>query len=208
MVVRTVGFDIDLTLVDTRERILRSVVAGFGDVGVTTTADAVVPHLGIPLAHKVAALAPGTDVDAFVAAYRRHYHAPDAPPSPALPGARAALEAVVARGDRVVVVSAKIDAMATAAVQEAGLGDLVAAVHGGAFAAGKSVPLRAEGAWVYVGDHPADVEAARGADAVAVAVATGSTDAAGLHAAGADVVLPDLRDFPAAYDRLRARADG
>ena len=52
------------------------------------------------------------------------------------------------------------------------------------------------GAQVYVGDHPGDVVAAIGADAVSVAVSTGPTPAAELSAAGADVVLESLASFP------------
>jgi uncharacterized protein len=52
------------------------------------------------------------------------------------------------------------------------------------------------GAQIYVGDHPGDVVAAIGADAVSVAVSTGPTPAAGLSAAGADVVLDSLASFP------------
>jgi phosphoglycolate phosphatase-like HAD superfamily hydrolase len=47
---------------------------------------------------------------------------------------------------------------------------------------------------VLVGDTPLDVAAAREGGARSVAVATGPYDRAQLRAAGADVVLPDLRD--------------
>ena len=50
-----------------------------------------------------------------------------------------------------------------------GLGEPPAApdvVVGGLFAAAKGVRLRAEGAQVYVGDHPADMEAAFGVSLV------------------------------------------
>ena len=48
-----------------------------------------------------------------------------------------------------------------------------------------------------MGDHIGDVTAARAADAMAVAVATGPNSAEDLAASGADVVLPDLSRFPA-----------
>ncbi|MEW5911060.1 MAG: HAD hydrolase-like protein, partial [Thermodesulfobacteriota bacterium] len=41
------------------------------------------------------------------------------------------------------------------------------------------------------GDHPTDVQAARAAGCLAVGVASGRVDAAGLSEAGAQVVLPD-----------------
>lgn len=197
---RAVGFDLDLTLVDTRARILASAVAAFAELGADVPAERIVPHLGIPLADKVAALSPQLDVEAFVTAYREHYHRDGAPSAPAMPGARDALEAVRAHGDRTLVVTAKIDWMGTQAIAAAGLEPWVDALHGDRFAAAKSQALLQEGAWVYVGDHPGDMAAARGADAVAVAVTTGAHDAASLRAAGADVVLPSLTDFARWYD--------
>jgi phosphoglycolate phosphatase len=53
---------------------------------------------------------------------------------------------------------------------------------------------RPEPVAVLVGDTPHDVRAAREAGARAVAVASGRHTVAELSAAGADVVLPDLRD--------------
>ena len=199
-VCRVVGFDVDLTLVDTRERIVSSAVAGFADLGVVVTATQIEPHLGIPLAGKVAALAPDLSVEEFVDRYRYHYHLPTAARSPAMPGARDAVSAVHDAGDRVVVVSAKVDWMARAAVEEAGLGELVDTVHGSLFGADKAIALRAERAWVYVGDHPADVAAAHAAAAHAVAVGTGAHGCTALVSAGADTVLPDLRAFRPWYE--------
>jgi phosphoglycolate phosphatase len=77
------------------------------------------------------------------------------------------------------------------------LGIEVAAVVGDVWSTGKAPALRELGAEVYVGDHIGDVTAARAADAMAVAVATGPNSAEDLAASGADVVLPDLSRFPA-----------
>ena len=115
---RAVGFDLDLTLVDTRARILASAVAAFAALGARVPAELIVPHLGVPLADKVAALSPGLDVNAFVTAYRELYHRDDAPAAPAMPGAVAALAAVRRHGDRALVVTAKVDWMGRAAVTE------------------------------------------------------------------------------------------
>jgi phosphoglycolate phosphatase len=99
----------------------------------------------------------------------------------------------------VLVVSAKAEAGVHQSLRQVGLDrpeyapDLVV---GGLFAAAKGVRLAAEGATVYVGDHPGDVEAARVAGAVSVAVATGAQSSEVLTEAGADVVLPGLLEFP------------
>jgi phosphoglycolate phosphatase len=49
-------------------------------------------------------------------------------------------------------------------------------------------------ATVLIGDTPLDIEAALAAGARAIGVATGSSQAADLLAAGAHAVLPDLTD--------------
>lgn len=98
------------------------------------------------------------------------------------------------------MISAKAESAVRAVLNHVGLGrpgtgpDVVV---GGLFAAEKGVRLAAAGAQVYVGDHPGDIEAARVAGAVAVAVTTGPHDIAQLEACGPDVVLPDLTGFPA-----------
>jgi phosphoglycolate phosphatase len=121
------------------------------------------------------------------------------PATTLLPGVHEAFAAIRARGGRVLVVSAKVEPAVHAVLGQVGLVGPAGpdVVVGGLFAGAKGVRLRAEGAHVYVGDHPGDMEAAAVAGAVAVAVGTGSTAEAELLAAGADVVLPDLRAFPA-----------
>jgi phosphoglycolate phosphatase-like HAD superfamily hydrolase len=58
---------------------------------------------------------------------------------------------------------------------------------------------------VVIGDTPHDVRGALDNGALAVGVATGFSDAATLAAAGAHVVLPDLRDLAALHEAVLAR---
>ncbi|WP_433873576.1 HAD family hydrolase [Saccharopolyspora sp. CA-218241] len=109
-------------------------------------------------------------------------------------GAASALAAVRAAGGRTLVVTGKYEPNAALHLQACGW--TVDRLAGDVFAAGKGVVLREEGAGIYVGDHYGDIAAAKAADALAVAVATGPYDADELAAAGADVVLPDLTAFP------------
>jgi phosphoglycolate phosphatase-like HAD superfamily hydrolase len=55
---------------------------------------------------------------------------------------------------------------------------------------------------VIVGDTPADVDCAHAHGAKAIAVATGTFDVTQLEATGADVVIPDLSHWDAAWRRL------
>ncbi len=79
--------------------------------------------------------------------------------------------------------------------------DLFAEAHGPE----KGVVLKAIGAAVYVGDTPADMDAAVTAGAHAVGVTTGSFTAADLRAAGAADVLSSLTEFPALYREITDR---
>ena len=75
---------------------------------------------------------------------------------------------------------------------------------GGVWSTGKAEALLLHGASVYVGDHLGDVRGAKAAGAVAVGVTTGPCSGAELMDEGADVVFPDLTEFPA---WLRENAD-
>jgi phosphoglycolate phosphatase len=97
-------------------------------------------------------------------------------------------------------VTAKIARLARLHLDHLGLH--VDALVGDAWADGKARALRTHTVSVYVGDHVADMVAARAADAVGVGVATGPCGADALTGAGASQVLTDLTDFP---DWLRSR---
>jgi phosphoglycolate phosphatase len=60
-----------------------------------------------------------------------------------------------------------------------------------------------EASTVYIGDSTRDVEAARVGGAWSVAIATGRSTEADLHAAGAGIVLPDLTDVTAVLSAIQ-----
>jgi len=207
-----VGFDLDLTLVDSAAGIARTMRATLaheraGDWPPGEPDDDVLRrNIGIPLEASIQLLAPEADVDRLAATYRRLYPELGVPGCVLLPGVADAFAAVRSAGGRVLVVSAKTLAAVHAVLAHVGLDpDLVA---GDLFAGQKGRLLLAEGAHAYVGDHPADMEAARVARAAAVGVLTGSTDEEALRAAGADVVLPDLTAFPDWLDAWWAGESG
>ena len=193
----TVGFDLDLTLVDSHERIISAYIRALADLGVQVSSQELEPHLGMPLAHTAAAVGAAVDADALVLLYRHYYDEPDAPRTLPMAGAIAALACVRAAGGRTVVVSAKFTPAVHKALAEAGLTELVDVVYGELFARDKASALIAEGAWIYVGDHPGDMAAARTAGACGVGVTTGANDKAALLAAGADLTVPNLDAFVA-----------
>ncbi|WP_245667492.1 HAD family hydrolase [Actinomadura macra] len=189
-----VGFDLDLTLADTRAGISAVYAALAAETGVPIDTAQVVRRIGPPLEEELGYWFPPGEVPVMAARYRAIYADVAIPATVAMPGAVAALDAVRARGGQVIVVSGKNQADTERTVRYLGL--QVDVVVGGLFGSDKGVALREHGARAYIGDHTGDVDAARAASAVAVAVATGSFDSAALEAYGADVVLPDLHPFP------------
>ena len=194
----TVGFDLDMTLVDSRPGIAATYRALSARTGVHVDADLAVTRLGPPLAHEMAHWFPPERVDAAIAEYRALYPAHAIAASTELPGAAAALAAVRAAGGRTLVVTAKLARLARLHLDHLGLAP--DEVVGEAWAGGKAAALRSRDAGAYVGDHVADMAAARAAGAVGVGVATGPCDADELRTAGAGAVLADLTAFPAWLD--------
>ncbi|WP_374335771.1 HAD family hydrolase [Streptomyces albus] len=189
-----VGFDLDMTLIDSRPGIHATWRRLSAETGVPIDADLVVTRLGPPLVQELAHWFPQEDIPAMAERYRALYPDHAIEPSDAMPGARAALEAVRAAGGRTLVVTAKYGPSARLHLDHLGLEPDVLA--GDLWAEGKAEALTAHGATVYVGDHVGDVRGARMAGAVSVAVATGPCDEKELSEAGADVVLPGLESFP------------
>ena len=190
-----VGFDLDMTLVDSRPGIAAAFRQLSALTGVAIDAELAVTRLGPPLEHEIAHWYPTDEVPAAVARYRALYPEHAVAPSPALPGAASALAAVRTSGGRVLVLTAKKTELADLHLRHLGL--VADELRGLAWADGKAQALRETGAIAYVGDHIADMAAARSADVFAVGVTTGPCAADELVEAGADAVLADLRGFPA-----------
>ncbi|RKT16398.1 phosphoglycolate phosphatase [Streptomyces sp. 1114.5] len=191
----TVGFDLDMTLLDTRPGIHATFLALSAETGVRIDADLVVTRLGPPLLDEISNWFPAEEAERAVTRYRELYRELAFAPTVALPGAHDAVAAVRAHGGRVAVITGKYEPNAVLHLEHAGM--TADTVIGDLWAETKGEALRAHGASIYVGDHLGDIRGARHADAVAVAVATGPYDADELREAGADVVLADLTAFPA-----------
>nr|WP_198948508.1 haloacid dehalogenase-like hydrolase [Streptomyces sp. TSRI0107] len=199
----TVGFDLDMTLIDSRPGIHACYQALAERTGTFVDADLAVTRLGPPLTEELRNWFPEEDVPAVADLYRSMYPAHAITATPALPGAREAIAAVRASGGRAIVVTAKYEPNAKLHLEHLGLEPDV--LVGDLWAEAKAVALREHTAGVYVGDHTGDIRAARAADALSVTVATGPFGAAELREAGTDVVLADLTAFP---EWLAAYLDG
>ncbi|HYN74622.1 MAG TPA: ATP-dependent sacrificial sulfur transferase LarE [Candidatus Limnocylindria bacterium] len=193
-----VGFDLDLTLIDSRPGIGAVLEALSVETGVAIDVALVQSRLGPPLDVELALWFPADDVPAMSDRFRELYPDLAIESSPALPGAAEALASVRAAGGASVVVTAKYAPNAQLHLDHLGLA--VDSLEGWRWAEAKGEALLEHGASVYVGDHPADMAGARLAGAIAVGVTTGGSTAADLEAAGAEVVLDSLHAFPGWLD--------
>ena len=147
-----VGFDLDMTLINSRRAILASFAEVARETGTAIDLDAVDRRLGIKLEDELASWFPPDQVAAAAGLYRRHYLPLAERMTTALPGAREALAAVRAAGQRVIIITAKHPVSVGPSLRAAGLSadELFTLVHG----AEKATVLRRLQAAAYVGDTP------------------------------------------------------
>jgi phosphoglycolate phosphatase len=191
----TVGFDLDMTLIDPRPGVVKAMAALSADVGMAIDGEYVAANMGppLPLVFQEMGLPPA-DIDRLVARFRALYPDIAIPETKPMPGAEAALAAVRAAGGQTMIVTAKYQRNAELHIEA--LGWDVDHLVGDLFSAGKAEALKAHGARVYVGDHIGDMAGAAAAGAFAVGVTTGPCSASTLAQAGANVVLSSLIEFP------------
>jgi len=201
-----VGFDLDLTLADTRRGIAATYDWLSERLGVFIDSAVAVSRLGPPLETELANWLPPEEVPAAADLFRGKYAEIAVPATTPMEGAAEAVDAVRRAGGGVIVVTGKHPDLARRTLRHIGID--VDEVAGMVFGAAKGSAIAEFGAQAYVGDHIADIEAARAAGVVSVAVATGPYTADELRDHGADVVLPDLAAFAAWYDEWRVREIG
>lgn len=190
----TVGFDLDMTLIDPRPGMIRAMNQLAEESGLPLDGEHFASHLGPPLRTAFLGFGvPEARIPALIDRYRAIYPEIVVPDTVPTPGAADALAAVRAHGGRIMVVTAKY--AANARLHLDAFGWQVDEVVGDVWAAGKGEVLRAHGARIYVGDHEGDMHGAQVAGATAVGVTTGPCTEAELRAAGADVILPNLTGF-------------
>jgi len=196
-----VGFDLDMTLIDSRPAILAAFARLGRDTATAIDLAAVDSRLGIKLEDELAFWYPPGQRAAAAAVYRRHYVRLAEQMTSALPGAHEALAAVRAAGERAVIITAKHAVSVEPSLKAAGISadEVFTFVHGPE----KAAVLSRINAAAYVGDSPPDMAAAVQAGVRAVGVATGSFSGKDLARAGADVVLDSLAGFPAWYRTIR-----
>lgn len=193
-----VGFDLDMTLIDTVPGFAATLEALGTELGVELPIAELTERLGPPLDVILGPYLPADRLAEAGDRFRALYPDLAVTSVPVLPGAHEALAAVRRHGGRTLLVTGKHAPNAQRHVDHLGLD--VDHLEGWVWGVLKGRALREHGAQVYVGDHVHDVEGAHAAGVTSVSVLTGGCDEAELRAAGTDVVLPDLRAFPAWLD--------
>src|ERR1700730_15655388 len=153
-----VGFDLDMTLIDSRQAILSSFAEVARETGTAIDLTAVDRRLGIKLDDELAFWVPAGQVAAAAESYRRIYVRLAGRLTTALPGAHEALAAVRAAGERVVIITAKHPISVAPSLRAVGLDadEVFTFVHGPE----KAAVLSRIHAAAYVGDTPPDMAAA------------------------------------------------
>ncbi|WP_254185378.1 HAD family hydrolase [Nocardioides panacis] len=102
-----VGFDLDMTLIDTRPGFAATLSVLAEETGTVLDVEDLSNRLGPPLDLMLAPHYPAEDLPGLVARFRAHYPAHAIAPTGTFPGAHAALDAVRRHGGRSVVVTGK-----------------------------------------------------------------------------------------------------
>lgn len=197
-----VGFDLDMTLVDSRRGIVGCMQRALEARGVAATEEQLWPLIGAPLLDNLALFLPDEQVEAAAADYRADYLVQAIELTVLLPGARELVDAIHDADGTVLVVSAKNPTAVKAVLEHVGIDPDI--VVGDLFGHDKATPLREHRATSYIGDHIGDMHAAITAGVRAIGVATGPVDADTLQEAGADLVVEDLGVLVSRLDELTA----
>jgi len=190
-----VGFDLDMTLVDSRPGIAATLQELAQETGAPVATDEMLDallrrNLDLEFGERFEPDVAVRWADRFRELYVRH----GVPGTHLLPGARESIATVHELGGRSIVITAKYEPNALRCLAQVELE--VDAVFGWRYADAKGDTLRDEGAGIYVGDTPNDVRAATRAGVHMVAVTTGPHPEDELRAAGAATVLDSLVHFP------------
>jgi phosphoglycolate phosphatase len=210
---RHVFFDLDGTLTDSRDGILRCIKHALAAVGRTPPGDAVLERtIGLPLRGVLADLigdAGNGLADAALAAYRERYRTVGMYENSLYDGVPGCLEALRGTGRSLYVVTAKVRQFAEQILEHFAIRSHFAAVYGPDLhgEAARKVRLIAQALAgeglhprdvVMVGDRAEDIEGARVNGLPAVAVAWGYGPRDELVAASPDLIVEDLEALGAA----------
>jgi phosphoglycolate phosphatase len=155
--VQTVGFDLDMTLVDSSQAILSSTQKVLASLNVKVDEADIARSVGLPIKDSLKVWV-GDQYDQAYEAYVAHYQSTGYLSARVLPGAKELLLELIERGIKVVIITAKNKQ--SAEIQLRHLGIPYSEIIGGAFRDSKTQAMLKTGCLEYVGDHIEDYTAA------------------------------------------------
>jgi pyrophosphatase PpaX len=214
---RAVLFDLDGTLLDTKELILASFRYATREVlGEQLSDETILPFIGIPLIYQMQAVA-SEQADKLMEVYREHNARVHDELIRGFEGTREMLDELSAEGRRLAVVTSKRNQPAARGLACFDLLEYFEFVIGSddttahkpepepLLLAAKRLGF-APDACIYVGDSPFDMRAARAADAVALAALWGMFSREQLREAGAQYEAATPGEIPAIIRELEKSA--
>jgi phosphoglycolate phosphatase len=187
----SIGLDLDLTLVDTREATAYAVREVNRELSAAVDVEEFVRRLGPPIKAELECWIDKSDIDLAVACFRKAFTSETglAKLSPA-PGAVELLAWMDKESHAAVVITSRLQSVASKILGQCGMDP--SALYGGLTGIEKASAMTHEGISFYVGDHPLDMEGARAAGVHGIGITSGSHTGSELREAGAEAVFPSL----------------
>lgn len=194
--IMTVGADLDLTLIDTRDATALALKEVNATCGESIDIEDFLSRLGLPLRDEFARFMPADRVTAAVTVFRTTFLDHGLYHLTPLPGATDLADQLRDSGRRLVVITSRVPQIAHACLDAIGLPANV--VVGDVTGLQKAQPMIEHQVEIYLGDHPLDLHGAQAAGVPAIGVATGTHTRDQLLAAGANWVVDSLAEVAAA----------
>jgi len=213
--IEVVLFDLDGTLIDTIELILSSLRHATAEVlGESPPDDVLLHNVGVPLRVQMGEFAPGRE-DELLCVYRAHNAIVHDQLVCEYPGTEAALQAIIAKGYRLGIVTSKSVSVAQRGIDRFGLGEFFETLVGYEdtdIHKPEAAPLLLAaqrmgveiGRCCYIGDSPHDVNAGKAAGAVTVAALWGPFRER-VTEAGPDFAIEHISQLTDVLDQLWPR---
>jgi phosphoglycolate phosphatase len=194
----TLGADLDLTLIDTRDATALALKHVNNTCGESIDIEEFLSRLGLPIRDELAHWITPERIPEAVKVFRAAFLDEGLSRLRPLPGAADVAAGLQAGGGRLVVITSRIRPIARACLRAVNLP--AAAVVGDVTGVQKAQPMVEQQIKIYVGDHVMDMQGATAAGIPGIGVSTGAHTKAQLLAAGATWVSDGLAQIAA---RLR-----
>ena len=195
----TLGADLDLTLIDTRDATALALKQVNTTCGESIDVEEFLSRLGLPIREELARWIAPERIPEAVKVFRAAFLGEGLDQLHPLPGATALAAALRAGGGRLVVITSRIPPIAEACLEAVNLRADV--VVGDVTGQQKAQPMLTHQVEVYLGDHPLDMEGARTAGIPGIGVSTGAHTQAQLLEAGATWASDSLTPIAEALTR-------